>query len=241
LLIIVFAPEDVQDIERPYPLPPEKRILYVSTVPRTDAGAAEAFVIRLLQAQLDQFHISVGMSARQSGTDSSRLAQSTESALAFRDNVRERLRPRLQEEQNRADRFVKTGRDKVKALSAIPLHLRDNKLQNNRFLIKDKKDLQHLKEVQDQVFSEGLKRLAKHKSTLRLTLTKADLVDLGLREEEGKVSGKVDSLKLAAKVRSLMKGVDLVRVRTVKNPSPDELERKYLAIGATDRERSGAA
>src|SRR3972149_2210483 len=32
LLIIIFAPEDVQDVKTPYPLPPEERILYISAV-----------------------------------------------------------------------------------------------------------------------------------------------------------------------------------------------------------------
>src|SRR5207249_3509965 len=68
LVILVFAPEDVQKLEEPYPLPPEKRVLYISSVPRVDAGAEEAFVIRLLQAQLDKFNIS----AQKSETDSNR-------------------------------------------------------------------------------------------------------------------------------------------------------------------------
>jgi hypothetical protein len=234
LLIIVFAPEDIQDIQHPYPLPPEKRILYISTVPRADAGAAEAFVIRLLQAQLDQFHISAGTAAKQSGTDSNRLAHSIESTWVFRDSLRQRLQGRLQEEQKKADKFTAMAKEKVKNLSAIPLHLRDNKLRNNKFLIKDKKNLTGLKKLQDDVFTEGLKRLEKHNPTLRLTLSRNDLTELGLKEERGRVTGKVDPLKLAAKVRSVMKGVDLIRVRGFNNPSPDELETKYLTNAATN-------
>ena len=55
LLIVVFAPEDIRNRDEPYPLPPDERILYISTVPRDDAGSVEAFVIRLLQAQVDIF------------------------------------------------------------------------------------------------------------------------------------------------------------------------------------------
>lgn len=36
LLVVVFAPEDVQDVHRPYPLPPEERILYISACPRRE-------------------------------------------------------------------------------------------------------------------------------------------------------------------------------------------------------------
>jgi hypothetical protein len=232
LLLIVFAPEDVQDPQHPYPLPPEKRILYISNVPRADAGAAEAFVIRLLQTQLDEYHVSAGTAAKQSSTDGTRLAHSIESTWAFRDTMRGRLQARLQEEQKKSDHFSKTAKDKVKTLSAIPVHLRDNKLKNSKFLIKDKKDLKNLKKVQDDVFSDGLKRFEKRQPTLRLTLSKQDLADLGLKEERGKISGQVDPLKLATKVRHLMKGVDLVRTRGLENPSPDELERKYLGAEA---------
>ena len=47
--------------------------------------------------------------------------------------------------------------------------------------------------------------------------------------KDGNVVGEVDSGELFAKVRSLTRGVDLVKVRGLNNPSLDELERKYLA------------
>src|SRR5437762_3434076 len=123
LLIAIFAPEDVQKLEEPYPLPPEERLLYFSTVPRVDAGAEEAFVIRLLQAQLDKFHISTHPSAMKGKTESNLLASAVESSWDFRDGLRERLKPRLQEEQEKSDHFKKIAQEKVKDLSAIPLHL----------------------------------------------------------------------------------------------------------------------
>src|SRR5438105_4358270 len=61
LVLAIFAPEDVIDAQHPYPYPPDKRILYISGVSRTDAGAEEAYFIRLLQAQLDKFHIQTGL------------------------------------------------------------------------------------------------------------------------------------------------------------------------------------
>jgi hypothetical protein len=45
---------------------------------------------------------------------------------------------------------------------------------------------------------------------------------------EGKIAGEVDPKKLFEKTRALTKGVDLVKVRGLNNPSPEELERKYL-------------
>jgi hypothetical protein len=57
LVVAVFAPEDIYDAKIPYPHPPEERILYMSLMARDDAGAQEAFVIRLLQSQLDRHQI----------------------------------------------------------------------------------------------------------------------------------------------------------------------------------------
>ena len=62
LVIVVFAPEDIHDGQFPYPRPPEDRILYMSIVARFDAGAQEAFVIRLLQSQLDRHQIDINAS-----------------------------------------------------------------------------------------------------------------------------------------------------------------------------------
>lgn len=229
LLLAVFAPEDIKKIDQPFPLPPEKRILYISTVARTDAGAEEAFVIRLLQTQLDKFDIAASASTKRSETDSNRLAAAIESTWQFQDNLREKLRPRLQDEHDKLDKITKLAEEKVKTLSAIPVHLRDNKLTNNNFLINGKAELaDSLKAKQDDALLDGITRLAKTDRSMSLRLTKQDLKDLGLRVTGGNVTGTVRAEKLAAKVRSLMKGVDLLRFRDFNNPSPDELERKYL-------------
>jgi hypothetical protein len=229
LLIVIFAPEDVQGPEEPYPLPPERRVLYVSAVPRVDAGADEAFVIRLLQEQLDKFHLSSSSSAGHGVYDSERLARAIEGGLSLREAVQARLRPRVQREHDKNLRFRKLAQDKVQDLSGIPLHLRDDSLRNNQFLIKDRRALaETLRRKQDEAIAEGLERMAANPPTLRLSLTSQDLADLDLREEDGELVGELDPLKMADKVRSLMNGVDLVRVRGLDNPPPDELERRYL-------------
>jgi hypothetical protein len=229
LLIIIFAPEDIQTIDKPYPLPPKERILYISTVPREDAGAEEAFVIRLLQVQLDHFHISAVSSARESETDSVRLSTAIESTWNLTDNLREKLKPRLLEEQKKFEKFKEMAQEKVKDLSGIPLYLRDGEFRNNHLLINGKKDLtEKLKAKQDQAIENGLERFQTRQPILHLTLTKKDFKDLGLREKDGEIIGEVDSEKLNEKIGSLIKGFDLVRLRGLNNPSPEELEQKYL-------------
>ena len=231
LLLIIFAPEDIQSIKAPYPLPPEERILYISTIPRADAGAEEAFVIRLLQAQLDHFHISTIGFTKENDLHIDRILNAYESTWNFQDSLREKLKPRLQEEQKKSEEVKKIAQEKVKNLSAIPQYLRDGELINNRLFINGKRDLaENLKAKQDQAIEEGLERLQARQPILHLTLTKKDLKDLGLREKDGEIIGEVDSEKLNEKVGSLIKGFDLVRLRGLNNPSPEELEQKYLAV-----------
>src|SRR5206468_12388629 len=134
-------------------------VLYMSTVPRTDAGAEEAFFIRLLQEQLDRFHISTTTSASERLPSVGRLGNVIEKSWDFRDSLRNRLKDRLQEEQDKSEKITKHAQEKVKNLSAIPLHLRDGKLRNNRLLIIGKKQLAtKLVAAQDQSITDGLKR-----------------------------------------------------------------------------------
>ena len=95
LSVAVFAPEDVQSLKSPLPLPPDERLLFLSSVPRKDAGAEEAFVIRILQAQLDRFSMSTVASAAQGASVGARLADAIESAWDVPAYLKERFRQRI--------------------------------------------------------------------------------------------------------------------------------------------------
>jgi hypothetical protein len=227
LLVAVFAPEDVQSASHPFPLPPEKRILYVSAAPRMAAGIQEAFVIRLLQEQIDQFGISQPNGTPTSDVSVSRLHSATTQAIALRDGVRKKLGPSLRAEQQQAHRIRKIAAEKVKSMSAIPLHLRDGKLQNNKFLLFHRSELPtRLKVVQDEAIADGLKRIRKVTPTLRLRLSAQDLKDLGLRD--GKEQ-KIDTKKLLAKTKELLGGADIVRRSIPSNALADSLQTRYLS------------
>lgn len=233
LSLVVFAPEDVLRVDEPYPDPVERRVLYVSAAPRVDAGADEAFVIRLLQAQLDRFRIPAGATARHGLYDSERLASVVDGGWKFRDALKERLRSRTAQEHEKNTRFREAALEKVRNLSAIPMHLRDENMRSNRLLIRERSQLaDSVRALQEQSVSEGLARMEDRSPALRLMLTDQDLADLGLRAKGTELSGSVDPQALAAKVRSLVKGVDLVRVRGLEPPSPELLEQKYLSGGS---------
>ena len=234
LILAVFAPEDILDIDDPFPRSAEDRLLYVSVAPRNDAGSEEAFIIRLLRAQLERYGIDVRTSSNQSQSESSSLANAIEKTWSLKDELKDKTKGRARWEMAKTDEIRDRAAKKVAGLSALPLHLRDGKeekngMRNNSFLINGKKELpEKLNTLQMEVVDQGLKKMGNAKPTLRLRLNSTDLKELGLKVAKGKITGKVDPKILGAKVQSLMNGVDLIRVKGLNNPSPDELEKKYL-------------
>lgn len=228
LVLTVSAPEDVLEVEDALPAPPERRLLYMSAVPRGAAGAEEAFVIRLLQTQLEKFDI-----AAVDASEGNSLASSVESSWKFQDTSRAALKPRVNEEHAKLKKFRNLAHRHVQHLTAIPRYLRDNsngpnQLRSNRFLLTDRKELENLGTLQSTVITEGLERLSTQRPRVNLRLTTQDLTDLGLQLHDDKLTGKLDSAKLVEKIHSLIQVVDLVRVRGPNGISADELERKYL-------------
>lgn len=236
LLIVVFAPEDVQGLNAPYPLPPEERVLYISTVPREDAGAEEAFVIRLLQEQLDHFQLAPSTPPDGGSTDGTRFATAIESAWDSADRLRDRLKVRRRQEQTKSDDLHAQAQQKVRSLSAIPSYLGDHGLADQSLLIKGKRDLaDNLQPMQAQAVAKGLERLQTRTTVMRLALTESELQALGLTVEGDKVVGVIDQQKLSEQVRAKTGGFDLVRKRGLTNPSPEDLIKKYLLNGSAAR------
>ncbi len=224
LVLVILAPEDVIDAGHPYPYPPDKRILYISSVSRTDAGAEEAYFIRLLQAQLDTFHIQTGLTRpEEDETDSTQLFNATKTVWDFRDNLRTKLAPTLQIQLNNATAIRNNAKELTKDLTALPAYLRGNPL-----LLKDPSQLS---DMQRTAISNGLDRLKdKYKGTLDLKLSPQQLADLGLTTAPGgEITGQVDLTILAEKITANIGGTDLIRVRGfVDNSiSPDVLLQKY--------------
>ena len=224
LVLVIFAPEDVIDVNRPYPVPPDKRILYISSVSRTDAGAEEAYFIRLLQAQLDTFNIQTGSTRpEENEADSTQLSNATKAVWNFRDNLRTKLAPTLQIQVNAAAAIRNHARELTKNLTALPAHLRRNPL-----LLKDPSQLGHL---QRTAVSNGLDRFkSKYRGTLDLKLSAQQLEDLGLTiAADGKITGQVDPTILAEKIIANTGGTDLIRVRGFVDNliSPEALLQKY--------------
>lgn len=222
LLLIVFAPEDIQDEKDPFPrpLPPEKRILYISTVPRTDVGAEEAYIIRLLQSQLSRYQIPSSLASNHGESESIRLSNAVENIYSFRDNIKERLNPRIKKDYERAKVFKEKAKEKFRNFSAVPKIQR----KHPEYLANP----EDLWEKQREVIDKGLKRLEEYKPELTLTLTDKELESLQVKSKDGKVLG-VDPSLLSAMIKDKMGGVDLVRVRDVKRPllSPEALLKKY--------------
>jgi hypothetical protein len=157
------------------------------------------------------------------------LATAIEGAWHFGDRLRDRLKPRLREEQKKSEEFQIKAQEKVRHLSAIPRYMRNDGLTNNRLLINGKRDLaDNLKLKQDQAVANGLERLKTRNTVMHLRLTENELQDLGLKMNDGQIVGKIVLDKLTDNVRAKINGLDLVRKRGLNNPSPEELIKKYL-------------
>ncbi|MDD2716164.1 MAG: hypothetical protein PHW04_09735 [Candidatus Wallbacteria bacterium] len=224
LLIVVFAPEDIRDVKRPYPLPPEQRILYISSIPRNDAGSEEAYIIRLLQAQLDEHQIPSNTSQRidnKSETASLHLFNAIEQAYIFRDNLKVKLAPRMQVESDKAAEIRASAKEKFKNLSAIPKHLKNRK----RLL----KDPSHLERMQNEVIIKSCERFNEIQGKFRLTLSEDDLQTIGLKIDNGKITGRIEKDELKKKFEANRGVTDLIRVRDINIPSAEDLVNKYIA------------
>lgn len=227
LVIVVLAPEDIIDPQLPYVLPQERRLLYISKAPRSDAGAEEAFVIRLRQAQLDAFAIATDAGTRQRQSETDRLLQHLESGDRLRETLRAKLQPQLKAQYQKNMALRKQAKATVQ-LTALPQHARAHP-----YLLKDSVDLER---TQKLVINRGLKRLKDYTPHLRLRLTATDIRSLGMRiNKQGDVNGKADALKLADHLRERIGGVILVRKEgnAPTSMSLHVLAAKYLPPAVT--------
>ena len=220
LALVVYAPEDVVDRTHPYPDPPEQRVLYMSVVSRVDAGAQEAFVIRLSEEQIRRFQID----ARPN-----RMAIAVERAWQFGESLHGRLSDRYARERERAGKRRKLVREKLKNLSAVPRERR-----NDSLLVFGKRDLsERAPTLQRTAIEEGLVRLAKQPyPQATLYLDSSQLGSIGLTEENGKLIGAITPEQFSAALRKSSADTALTRVKGLSNPSPDTLEAKYLHADA---------
>ena len=227
LIMIVFAPEDIKDIKHPIPLPPERRILYISSVPRWSAGAEEAYVIRILYEQILEYNISLSEATTEEKIKNESLGKymkDLEHYDMLTVGLNKQIQPSIVKKFKADIENKKKIKVKLKNLSAIPYHLR-----NDKSLLKDDKDVTR---IQQTVVNQGLNKLKKNKNFVRISLSKNDLQSLGIKiNEEGKYSGKVDTMTLSKKIKQLTGGVDLVRKENLPSFSvtPETLYNKYFS------------
>lgn len=206
LLIAVLAPEDVLNSDDPFPLPPEKRLLYVSGLPRRYARNEEACVVRLLQAQLDKFGITVDgqRSGAEHGHDTaSQYGESIERTYVFQYNLKTLIRPRLEAQLNAAKTLRTRARTNLQNLSGLSAEDR----AHPQLLL----DYGRLPELLKRTISDGLSTLNANASAMTLAIGDEDVKKLGLTvSTSGEVSGTVKPQHMANLLTSNIGGVDLV-------------------------------
>lgn len=216
LLVAVFAPEDVTSVERPFPMPPERRLLYISTMPRLEPGSEEAYVIRILRAQVERFGISHGTSTTPDGADSSsqRYVAVLQRAHDFGAQAKRLAQPMLKARLGTATDRIKAVKDsKLGELNALPPAIKDHKQR-----LKDRKDLPTL---MTQTIQAGIARFSAAASPLDMTFSETELEALGLQASpDGTVRGTVNPAAIARLIAERNRGVDLTsRGRVAATPA----------------------
>jgi hypothetical protein len=203
LLIAVFAPEDVLAVDNPMPLPPERRILYISTLPRIEAGTQEAYVIRILRAQLERFSISVnGHAADATGHPGSvRYTDVLKRSISFSVEARRLMQGVASERLDALTKERSKAKNKLADLSAV----RRDRAPFRATRPEATKSLVH------QSIIEGIETISTGKP-LEVRVSEEELAVLGIRSNG---NGEVDTTVSAAAVARLLAdrngGVDLIR------------------------------
>lgn len=209
VLLVVFAPDDVASLDRPFPLPPEKRILYMSSVPKFEHGQ-QACLIRLLPAQLDKFGLSPTGSPPASDPaqepSSKMYADALERVFVFKDSLKTLVKPRLQAQVAHTAATRTVAKKKFANLSAISAENR-----NHPQLLTDRSKLP---EMMHKTVADGVAKHAAAGSKLQLSLSDDEIKTLGLKiSERGVVSGHVSASALSVFLSARNGGVDLVSRR----------------------------
>lgn len=214
LLLVILAPEDVIDEKHPFPLPPEKRILYISSVSRTDAGAEEAYIIRLRQSQLD--HHKIKVTSTQDETNGDQFVSSINLAWRFKENMREQLQPYIRKQYDEVKKIKDEAKHKFRNLTAIPKHQREH-----RHLLIDPEKLRsiHKLAITDGLNGKGFKKLNDGTSSLTFNVTQSEWDLLNVNAEEG-----LDPAQLYEFINAKMGGLDLICKGT---KSIEEIKAQY--------------
>jgi len=189
LVLLVMAPEEPASETDSNVIPPEKRILHYSYVPRANAGRTESYLIQLPKERLDMFGISFGKPERME-LDPDTYIASVAKSLKNREVIRKNLPPVIKKEVDHQTLIMKNAKKFVAKLGAVPLAKRKSPL----FV----ETADGLASALEGTMAASLKRLADYKGGLTLRLSKEELTILGLEEVNGEILGpnEIDHEKL---------------------------------------------
>ncbi|MBL8951724.1 MAG: hypothetical protein JNK82_13160 [Myxococcaceae bacterium] len=220
IVLLVMAPEDALSADRPYmDAPPEKRVLYLSRVPRMSAAAEEAFLIRLTRAQLTAFDLTAG--ERPSSVDEEIEARHRllERERAIDEGVARRTAPEATRRLTQHAAVRKVAKAKFEKLQRVKPGGTAAQLR-----IEAK---QKFEEIAPKLFGETMKRIGGTTSRLPLPSDPAALERLGLKVVGDLVSGEMSVDAWMNEMLRATGGHDLVRKQTwgdvVPPPQPPPL------------------
>ncbi|HEY0670143.1 MAG TPA: hypothetical protein VGD22_18325 [Sphingobacteriaceae bacterium] len=202
LILVIFAPEDIEDKGNYFPLAPEKRLLYVSRAPRTDAGSEEAYVIRLSKEKLESYKIPYG-SGSQNDAAINDFVTGIERNYSLQNHLTQKTKVFTQQQLDTESSNRKKAKQKIKKFTSIPLIQR-----NDSNLLENEKDLVT---KQKKIVKEGLKKMNSSHKQFTITLPLDIIKEFGLKEDEdGEFSGNVDTNKFIEQLNEVI-GISLLR------------------------------
>jgi hypothetical protein len=203
LVLAVLAPEDSSGPERPFS---DGRVLVITMIPRATDAPAEAYVLRVTEAQLHGLNLgSTQPDADVLAKEIDRRAFAEERESAIADGVRRRRMASKSAALSRRVQIKTRAKTKFESLSRLTPDQRKDPQRVDRN--------GDITAVLERTMAEGLARVANARGPLPLPSDPVVLARMGLRVEGDSVEGDL-SLEAwaAAMVRN---GQDLTRSRTL--------------------------
>lgn len=239
ICLVVFAPEDVTNAERPLAAPAGEALLFMSRPIQTDGALRRTMLVRLLQAQV-----------RKAGIELCRPP--TRACDELLEQMAARSRRAKEERGSRVDLgkrrehildVRRQARTLVGDLHALPAHIRAARNDGESPVIFGKSKLaKQLPDAQAKVVENGFARMRELRRSVSLRLSPALAAQLGLsmverdgHSDDGQADfPKVEPTAVAKVVREATAGCDLVRRRA--RPSAGQLDRLSKLVFADEEE-----
>jgi hypothetical protein len=185
LCVAVFAPDDVQDLDRPLARSAADSLLFLSQPSSAESGAHKSMLIRLLQAQVDR----AGLRLCEPRVNP--CEDSLDEYLQRRKCAEEDRRSRVIEHRERVLKNRARAKELVGKLHALPKYLFAGESRDANYIIQGKSDLaKRLPDLQNTVIKKGLEKMQQRRKGFAIRLSDQALERLAAATREKEAAKK---------------------------------------------------